>query len=176
MYLHLQINVFMGIGLLSMPYAMRLSGWAGLAGLLLAAALFCVSGKLIVRGFDRIPAGVVQSYAQLGTMHPDRLREYVPVWSGTQPESCVGNSCWPMCVPGKAALGRPGKILVVTFAMLEFFGASCMTLIGEPLLGPCADGMMMMAEAYCYLLLLCELQSSGNSLRHSSPTKVTSAA
>lgn len=89
------INVFMGIGLLSMPYAMRLSGWAGLGGLLLAATLFCISGKLIVRGFDRIPAGVPQSYSQLG----------------------------------KAALGKPGKILVLTFAMLEFFGASCMTLI-----------------------------------------------
>ena len=68
MHSHLQINVFMGIGLLSMPYAMRLSGWVGLAGLLLAAALFCVSGKLIVRGFDRIPTGIVQSYAQLGTL------------------------------------------------------------------------------------------------------------
>ncbi len=49
-----------------MPYAMRLSGWCGIGGLFLAATLFCISGKLIVRGFDRIPAGVPQSYSQLG--------------------------------------------------------------------------------------------------------------
>lgn len=53
-------------GLLSMPYAMRLSGWCGIGGLFLAATLFCISGKLIVRGFDKIPAGVPQSYSQLG--------------------------------------------------------------------------------------------------------------
>jgi amino acid permease len=49
-----------------MPYAMRLSGWLGLGALVLAAALFCLSGKLIVRGFDRIPPGRPHSYSQLG--------------------------------------------------------------------------------------------------------------
>lgn len=49
-----------------MPYAMRLSGWLGLSALVLAAALFCLSGKLIVRGFDRIPHGRPHSYSQLG--------------------------------------------------------------------------------------------------------------
>ena len=52
--------------MLSMPYAMRLSGWLGLGALVLAAALFCLSGKLIVRGFDRIPHGRPHSYSQLG--------------------------------------------------------------------------------------------------------------
>lgn len=52
--------------LLSMPYAMRLSGWCGLAALSVAAALFCISGKLIVSGFDRIPHGKPHSYSQLG--------------------------------------------------------------------------------------------------------------
>lgn len=59
------INVYMGIGLLSMPYAMKLSGWSGLASLAMAAMLFCFSGKLIVRSFERLSDGP-KSYARLG--------------------------------------------------------------------------------------------------------------
>lgn len=59
------VNVYMGIGLLSMPYAMRLSGWSGLATLAIAAAVFCASGKLIVKSFERLPDGP-KSYARLG--------------------------------------------------------------------------------------------------------------
>ena len=61
-----QINVFMGIGLLSCPYAMRLSGWAGLLSLAGATCLFCLSGKLIVAGFNKIPADMPQTYPALG--------------------------------------------------------------------------------------------------------------
>jgi len=61
-----QINVFMGIGLLSCPYAMRLSGWAGLLALAGATCLFCLSGKLIVAGFKKIPANMPQTYPALG--------------------------------------------------------------------------------------------------------------
>mmetsp|Transcript_13585 Transcript_13585/g.41061 ORF Transcript_13585/g.41061 Transcript_13585/m.41061 type:complete len:381 (+) Transcript_13585:378-1520(+) len=59
-------NVFMGIGLLSMPYAMRLSGWMGLVALTLASALFCTSGFLIVLGFERVSAGP-KTFARLGS-------------------------------------------------------------------------------------------------------------
>lgn len=62
------VNVYMGIGLLSMPYAMRLSGWSGLAALAIAAAVFCASGKLIVKSFERLPAGP-KSYARLGELY-----------------------------------------------------------------------------------------------------------
>lgn len=54
-----------GIGLLSMPYAMCLSGWMGLAALALASALFCTSGWLIVLGFERVSPGP-KSFARLG--------------------------------------------------------------------------------------------------------------
>lgn len=125
-----------------MPYAMRLSGWCGLGALILAAALFCLSGKLIVRGFDRIPHGKPHSYSQLGEMAcqcqvhlllftaPNMycalcsaiglVLDFTPVTGG-----CI--------VAGKTALGGLGQWLVVCFASLEFFGASCMTLIGKML-------------------------------------------
>lgn len=48
-----------------MPYAMRLSGWMGLAALTLASALFCTSGFLIVLGFERVSAGP-KTFARLG--------------------------------------------------------------------------------------------------------------
>ena len=62
----LQANIFMGLGLLSMPYAMRLSGWAGLGALAVASALFCLSGRLLVGAFDQIPAHMSHTYPALG--------------------------------------------------------------------------------------------------------------
>ena len=56
----------MGIGLLSCPYAMRLSGWAGLLALAVSTCLFCLSGKLIVAGFKKIPTDMPQTYPALG--------------------------------------------------------------------------------------------------------------
>ena len=63
----------MGIGLLSCPYAMRLSGWAGLLALASATSLFCLSGKLIVAGFKKIPANMPQTYPALGDAAHKRL-------------------------------------------------------------------------------------------------------
>lgn len=58
--------VSFGGRLLSCPYAMRLSGWSGLAALAAITALFCLSGKLIVAGFESIPAHVPRTYPNLG--------------------------------------------------------------------------------------------------------------
>ena len=62
----LQVNIFMGIGLLSMPYAMSQSGWLGMLALGIATAVFCISGKLIVRNFEKMPADVAHTYPALG--------------------------------------------------------------------------------------------------------------
>ena len=56
----------MGLGLLSMPYAMRLSGWLGLAAMATLTCLFCLSGKLIVHAFDKMPLHHAQTYPALG--------------------------------------------------------------------------------------------------------------
>ena len=52
--------------MLSMPYAVALGGWASLGALVVAAALFCLSGLLIVRNFDKVPAGMPHTYPALG--------------------------------------------------------------------------------------------------------------
>ena len=52
--------------MLSMPYAVALGGWASLAALVVAAALFCLSGLLIVKNFDKVPAGMPHTYPALG--------------------------------------------------------------------------------------------------------------
>lgn len=54
------------MGMLSMPYAVMLGGWLSLGALVLAAAVFCLSGLLIVRNFEKVPAGMPQTYPALG--------------------------------------------------------------------------------------------------------------
>jgi amino acid permease len=56
----------MGVGVLSMPYAMALSGAAGVASLLLCCTLFCISGKCVAWAMELMPLGVPNSYPQLG--------------------------------------------------------------------------------------------------------------
>lgn len=62
----MQVNIYMGLGLLSMPYAMRLSGWLGIASLGLITATFCLSAKLLIRSFQTLPPGIPHTYANLG--------------------------------------------------------------------------------------------------------------
>ena len=63
-----QVNIFMGIGLLSMPFAMRQGGWVGMLALAIATAVFCISGKLIVRNFEKMPPDVPHTYPALGEL------------------------------------------------------------------------------------------------------------
>ena len=63
-----QINIFVGLGLLSMPYAMRLSGWGGLGALAALTSLFWLSGKLIVHAFDKMPLHQPHTYPALGEL------------------------------------------------------------------------------------------------------------
>ncbi|KAK9825697.1 hypothetical protein WJX81_006348 [Elliptochloris bilobata] len=60
------VNIFIGMGMLSMPYAVMLGGWLSLGALVVAAAVFCVSGLLIVKNFDKVPAGMPHTYPALG--------------------------------------------------------------------------------------------------------------
>lgn len=132
------VNVYMGIGLLSMPYAMRLSGWFGLIALAVAAAVFCASGKLIVKSFERLPDGP-KSYARLGELHRLALhlssgpRFYRIIGKYLSYCSLILRTHRVIVVvlnfAGFAALGTPGKSMVLFFATLEFFGALCMALV-----------------------------------------------
>jgi amino acid permease len=56
------VNLYIGMGLLSMPYAIKLGGWWGIAGLVLTTLLFCLSAILIVGAFSFLPAGAPHTY------------------------------------------------------------------------------------------------------------------
>ena len=58
------VNLYVGLGLLSKPYALRLGGWLSLIVLFACTALFNFTGKLLVRCFDAAPH--VQSFVGLG--------------------------------------------------------------------------------------------------------------
>lgn len=62
----LQINIFVGIGLLSLPYAFKAGGYLSGVALLVVAVLFCLAGHLIVKAFEYLPLGVARSYPELG--------------------------------------------------------------------------------------------------------------
>lgn len=61
------MNIILGIGILSMPFAMHMAGWAGIPAVLLCTLLFCWSGKLLAWALATIPEGLPQGYPQLGS-------------------------------------------------------------------------------------------------------------
>lgn len=63
------MNIFIGSGLLSMPYALAQCGWLGLPMLAIVTGVFCLSGKLIIRAFASLPSGVPHAYPELGAHH-----------------------------------------------------------------------------------------------------------
>ena len=52
-----------------MPFGMGQSGWIGMLALAFATAVFCISGKLIVRNFEKMPPDVPHTYPALGMLH-----------------------------------------------------------------------------------------------------------
>ncbi|BBN16514.1 hypothetical protein MPTK1_7g06990 [Marchantia polymorpha subsp. ruderalis] len=60
------INLYVGVGILSLGYAVRLGGWASMVLQAVLALLLCYSAKLICRSFDRVPPNLVPSYPNLG--------------------------------------------------------------------------------------------------------------
>jgi vesicular inhibitory amino acid transporter len=61
------LNVYIGLGLLSQPYAVKLGGWAGgLSVLAVTIASFTTSALLLPKAFALLPPGIPHSYPQLG--------------------------------------------------------------------------------------------------------------
>ena len=59
-------NIYIGIALLSMHYAVHRGGWLSLGALVAASATFCFSAHLIVRAFDLLPSHKPRTYPELG--------------------------------------------------------------------------------------------------------------
>lgn len=60
------VNLYVGVGLLSLGYAFRLGGWICVVVLAVLSIMFAYSAKLICWSFDKIPVGMVPSYPNLG--------------------------------------------------------------------------------------------------------------
>lgn len=52
----MQTNLFIGLGLLSTAYALKLGGWASLLGLAANAAFFATAGKHIIAALAQLSA------------------------------------------------------------------------------------------------------------------------
>ncbi|KAG7673508.1 hypothetical protein Ndes2526B_g03042 [Nannochloris sp. 'desiccata'] len=60
------LSIYVGLGLLSQPYGLRLGGWIGLISLLSTAALFFCSATLLAKACDFLPPGHAQTFPVLG--------------------------------------------------------------------------------------------------------------
>jgi amino acid permease len=109
-------NIVMGIGVLSLPYAMSRSGGAGLLSVMLCCFLFCMSGKCIAWSMEYLPAGRPQSYPQLG-------REAMGTFGQRLVTVCAvldltGGSCIMMIVLWRSLNARPVSIFLYTVGFL----------------------------------------------------------
>lgn len=95
------MNLLVGVGVLALPYAMRLAGWAVVVSLLVAlCALTNYTGRLL--------AACMETRQQwLGV--PMAIRSYPDI--------------------GEAAFGNPGRAFINFLFLAELFGAGCMFLI-----------------------------------------------
>jgi vesicular inhibitory amino acid transporter len=62
----LLVSVYVGLGLLSQPYALALGGWAALPLLCATVAVFCWAAHLLVEAIDELPADVPATFPALG--------------------------------------------------------------------------------------------------------------
>lgn len=71
------VNLYVGVGLLSLGYAFRLGGWISLVVLTAVSYIFAHSAKLICWSFDKVPRSMVQSYPNLGTTAMGKLGHWM---------------------------------------------------------------------------------------------------
>ena len=60
------LSIYIGLGMLSQPYGLRLGGWAALAALGATAALFFLSASLLAKASDLLPHGYQRTFPVLG--------------------------------------------------------------------------------------------------------------
>lgn len=60
------LSIYMGLGMLSQPYALRVGGWASLIFLICAGALFLGSAIMVSRACELLPPNHEQNYSGLG--------------------------------------------------------------------------------------------------------------
>ena len=115
----MQVNIYVGSGLLSMPYALAKCGWLGIPLLAVVTGCFCVSAHLIVRAFASLPQGVPHSYPELGEPLQASFPRLPLLVSKIAPHA-----------GSKVLGGRFGAPFVASCAIFEFFGGSVRMCLG----------------------------------------------
>ena len=100
------VNLLMGVGLLSLPYAMRLAGWFGVAVLLVFSALTCYTAKIL-----------------------GKIQEYVPAKKLRDGPGAY--TIYGFHDMGGLVFGETGRILISIIFIAETFGYCCVYLIIE---------------------------------------------
>lgn len=100
------VNMLMGVGLLSLPYAMRLAGWFGMFVVIFCSVLTCYTAKIL-----------------------GRIQEYVP--SKKLREGPGAYTIYGFHDMGELVFGEYGKIFISAIFILETFGYCCVYLIIE---------------------------------------------
>jgi len=99
-------NVLMGVGLLSLPYAIRLAGWMGVGVLVFLSLLTCYTAKILGKIQDYVPS--------------EKLRD--------GPRAYTIDGFHDM---GQLVFGVYGKLLISVLFICETFGFCCVFLIIE---------------------------------------------
>lgn len=60
------LSIYIGLGMLSQPFGLRLGGWAALLALGATAALFFLSATLLGKASDLLPRGQPRTFPVLG--------------------------------------------------------------------------------------------------------------
>lgn len=89
-------NLYCGIGLLSMAYAVRLGGWLALLTLGAAAAASLCSGLLICKAFEHLPPGTHKTFPELGGAAGGRWGRHVATSAALA--ECWGGACIALLV------------------------------------------------------------------------------
>jgi len=74
------VNLFLGLCLLSYPYALSQGGLSSLICFLCICFALCFTGKLIVRCFNALPDGVEASYPMIGWLSFGRFGYHLICW------------------------------------------------------------------------------------------------
>jgi hypothetical protein len=60
------LSIFLGLGLLGQPFALRLGGWSAVFAQIVTIAFFYTSALLLSRALDHLPFGVSKTFPALG--------------------------------------------------------------------------------------------------------------
>lgn len=118
--------LYVGMGLLSMHFAVHQGGWVSLLALAAAVAVFGFSAHLMVWAFDLLPPGVPQTYPELGkaSLLGSDGRTFGALRGNLNAAALTSRQHLL-----QAAFGTSGTHMALVMAFIELAGTACVLLI-----------------------------------------------